>query len=248
MRDLHLPLENTKSFDMQVDLENDFDNIHGISTVRNEFKDYYPNPVLHQPQGGDYFNRYIFLASTNNPPTNAAPSTSTSIAYGAIIRLQNYSPRYYADQDDTIRDESAMLAAIPPMHNWANVVWAVWQDATKAQAADLRYIFHENLINPSTLRIMEIIEGSQSNEVQKTLKLRWPGHKYRIDSPGGLALLGSSHGVGTAWIYINGRKELGLRKTEDMTVTVFTGQVFEGRDEGRDNYYLLWDLGPRAGD
>lgn len=43
MLDLHLPLENTKSFDMQVDLENEFDNIHGISTVRHEFKDYCPS-------------------------------------------------------------------------------------------------------------------------------------------------------------------------------------------------------------
>lgn len=169
------------------------------------------------------------------------------MAYGAIIGLQNYSPRHYAGQDGTIHDESAMLAAIAPMRNWANIVWAVWQDAIKAQAADLRYIFHENLITPSTLRIMEIIEGSQSNEVRKTLKLRFPGHKYRVDSPGGLALLGSSHGVGRAWMYINGRNELGLRKVEDMTVTVFTGQVLEGKDEGRDNYHLLWDLGPRLG-
>lgn len=127
------------------------------------------------------------------------------------------------------------------MNSWADIVWATWAEAAGDQAGDLRYIFRDNVSNGATQYVIELIEGSlQDGEVSSSLKLPWPGHTYSLTDDRGLALLGSQHGVGISWLYVNGRKALGMR--DQIKVTVFTGQP--DPPSQYDDYYLLWDLGP----
>lgn len=130
------------------------------------------------------------------------------------------------------------------MHNWANVVWALWDRGAGDQAGTLRYIFHDHVITDTTQHLMEKVEGMENDERSKELKLPWPGHTYKMDDRRGLALLGSPHGMGTVWMYLNGRAKLGVRN--NIQVTIFTGQYDENLPTPYDAYYMLWDLGPRS--
>lgn len=76
------------------------------------------------------------------------------------------------------------------------------------------------------------------------MDLPWPGRKFGVKETNGLALLGSPHGVGVSWLYVNGRADLGRR--DQISVTMFSGPDVEGQDTGYFRYYMLWDLGPRS--
>ncbi|KAI4154441.1 MAG: hypothetical protein L6R39_001382 [Caloplaca ligustica] len=200
--------------------------VNFIARLKNRFVNIHGESKEPLGQGGTYNNLYI-----------PAGEKST------IIALDNNSPRSSALEYFNDRDP-ALLAAIPPMHNWANVVWALWDRGAGDQAGTLRYIFHDHVITDTTQHLMEKVEGMENDERSKELKLPWPGHTYKMDDRRGLALLGSPHGMGTVWMYLNGRAKLGVRN--NIQVTIFTGQYDENLPTPYDAYYMLWDLGPRS--
>lgn len=132
------------------------------------------------------------------------------------------------------------------MNSWADVVWAIWAHTAGSKAGDLRYIFHDNITTDITKKIIEMIEGVKEED-ERSLELPWPGRTYAVDSPQGLTLLGSPHGVGISWLYYNGRAVLGARNQIEVTIFSSPQPVEPPRSPtGFYNYYMVWDLGPRS--
>lgn len=171
-----------------------------------------------------------------------------------IIGVSNYSPTYFARSDHNPLDDPAisplegddLKALIPNLHSWADVTWAVWAHIAGNRAHNLRWIFHHDISTEVTQSLMETVSDvAHGDEYERPLKLPWPGHRFDMKDRRGLALLGSPHGTGLGWLYVIGRKRLGVRDTEKITVTIFTGWREEDDD---DKYFMLWDLGqPRLG-
>ncbi|KAI4169198.1 MAG: hypothetical protein LQ343_005860 [Gyalolechia ehrenbergii] len=175
----------------------------GISEIDADLEEKFTNEdgVQKEPLGGEYGNRNI-------------PAGKAFVSYS------NHGPTYFTTKKLNTNDATAIQAAIPRMHDWADIVWAIWQEKAGTQAGDLQYTLHNTIAKLSTRQLMELIEGIEADEVIRELKLPWPGHSYNIGTPQGLTLLGSRHGVRIAWLYINGRKALGLRNS--IQVTIFT--------------------------
>ncbi|KAL8749434.1 MAG: hypothetical protein Q9184_006812 [Pyrenodesmia sp. 2 TL-2023] len=226
--ELGLPTEKEKNFQIHANLVNRFKNKDGVET---------------EPQGGEYKNRYI-------PPEKNGPMNPT-VKPGTIIGTYNFSPKYYADvylgggEEDPLEGD-ALEAAVPPLNSWADVVWAIWAHTAGDQAGDLRYIFQDNITTDITKKIIEVIEGVKEEDA-RSLDLPWPGRTFTVDSPEGLTLLGSPHGVGVSWLYHNGRAVMGARN--QIKVTIFSSPQPvnpPNSPTGFFNYYMLWDLGPRS--
>ena len=131
------------------------------------------------------------------------------------------------------------------MNSWADVTWSIWKQVAGDAAGDLQYIFDDHITTATTKQLIESVEGLGADMADR-LDLPWPGHKYGVETPNGLALLGSPHGVGVSWLYVNGKGDLGKR--EGITVTVFSGPEGGGIvPSGRFDYFLLWDLGTKSG-
>ncbi|KAL8830066.1 MAG: hypothetical protein Q9170_005909 [Blastenia crenularia] len=224
MESLNIPLDPSENLVLTAGLTNRFINyqqnlkIKAASIVHLCF----PSDSL----GGTYSNMY-------------------NVNGHAIVALSNYSPSYRAkqalDTDEQSLEGDALRAVVPNFNRWSDVVWAIWNEVAGEYTGDLRYILRNSINTLSTQYLIELIEGSLKNDqVSMSLELRWPGHTYNMMDERGLALLGSSHGVGISWLYVTGRKYLGLR--DQLTVTVFTGRP--NIPSRTDEYYLLWDLGP----
>ncbi|KAL8831349.1 MAG: hypothetical protein Q9170_005342 [Blastenia crenularia] len=203
---------------------------------------------LQQPRGNPYYdNWYILPRVIGSSTTTSVSSTATQVP-GAIIGALNYGPKFYANELRGAEDPpivgDALESLIPQLNSWADVVWAMWKQTAGDQAGDLRYIFHNFLSTKTTQLIIEAIEGRPGEDIREGWDLPYPGQKYKIDSPNGLALLGSPHGVGISWLYVNGRADLGVRN--EITVSIFSGMKTEGDDDGYFKYYMVWDLGSRS--
>ena len=94
--------------------------------------------------------------------------------------------------------------------------------------ARLRYLGHNEIENLSTMNIMRLIINRRTGGNDDA---DWPGYTFDMNSPEGLALLGTPNGGGTAWVLIDRYAQLGTRHPK---VTIWTD------DDG--NYCMSWYL------
>ncbi|KAL8933626.1 MAG: hypothetical protein Q9216_006284 [Gyalolechia sp. 2 TL-2023] len=219
-------------YDTDATLESEFTNHHGAKK---------------RPTGTPNYENWYILPRTIVSLANTPSSPATTNVPGAIIGANNFGPKYlvnaFQGEDDLPIEGDALESLVPPLNSWADVVWAIWKQTAGGQAGDLRYIFQNHITTSTTKLIMEAIEGL-GEDMADGMDLPYPGRNFKIDSANGLALLGSPHGVGVSWLYVNGRTDLGARN--QITVSIFTGPELEGQDTGYFRYYMLWDLGPRS--
>ncbi|KAL8917683.1 MAG: hypothetical protein Q9208_007809 [Pyrenodesmia sp. 3 TL-2023] len=132
--------------------------------------------------------------------------------------------------------------AVPLLHRWSDIVWLHWSTIAGDDAHQLRYIVRENVRTPGTRSLIEHLELEAEPD---NLHLPWPGHIYNMSSPNGLALLGSMHGTGVAFLLKDHSDVLGRRIP---TVRIFTVPC-EGPSEDPPHrraykwlYSMIWDL------
>ena len=154
---------------------------------------------------------------------------------GAIIAISNASPAYCVNigANPPLTGE-ALLAKIPPLNRWSDVVWTLWQHtAGKALAPSLQYIFRDKVVSADSKHIMDIVMGNTSPEPDQ-LEAPFPGKTFDVDSDEGAALLGTPHGTGIAYLLIDHADTLGKRH---IRITIFTGVVAE-----QNKYFLIFEL------
>lgn len=151
-----------------------------------------------------------------------------------IIATQMVSPRHLVGKD----------APVPLLNRWSDWAWAVWDSVcigNQKSATDLRYILHDHITTLDTKMIMHQITGTPILE-DVDLRLDWPGLLFTMDQDEGLALLGTAHGQGVAYLIRDHSDQIQTRKP---TVRMWTVLHPAFRDwPGNGYYYLLWDLKP----
>ena len=111
---------------------------------------------------------------------------------GAIIAINNAFPAYCANYGvDPPLTGAALLAKLPPLNRWSDVVWTLWQDtAGKALAPSLQYIFRDSVVNDNSKHIMDVVMGISSPDPGQ-LQAPFPGKTFDVDTDDGAALLGT---------------------------------------------------------
>ena len=151
-----------------------------------------------------------------------------------IIATQMISPRFSVGKNNPV----------PVLSRWSDWAWAVWESVctgSQKSATDLRYIIHDHITTLDTRMIMHKITGAPISEYVD-LHLEWPGLLFTMDQDQGLALLGTPHGQGIAYLIRDHSDQIQTRKP---TVRMWVVHHPAFRDDpGNGYYYLLWDLKP----
>ncbi|KAJ5810577.1 uncharacterized protein N7503_002795 [Penicillium pulvis] len=149
-----------------------------------------------------------------------------SPAAGLVIAENNHNPA------------SMSGGRSPPLSNWSDVVyinWATLAKSTGNSVGNLKYLIRTHIVNPDTLNILKTVCGGPCPA--------WPGMSFDINqkkkggvlvNQNGLALLGTPNGGGAAWLLINHKQQLGVRKAP-VSVTAWTTP---GTDE--DWYHMVF--------
>ncbi|KAL9605452.1 MAG: hypothetical protein Q9179_001364 [Wetmoreana sp. 5 TL-2023] len=173
----------------------------------------------------------------------------------AIIATDIKSPKYLLEMQQKSAQEIPNL--IPPLTVFSDVMWTVWKLLLEKNSPDdghadddpenhtkeptdpsrLRYIGHDFINNENNVAVMEHIYEQTKADAEAQGKpepnTEYPGLSFDLESPNGLALLGTPNGVGTGWVLMDQFRYLGPRK---VTVTIFTGD-----DDAYMN--MVWHLG-----
>ncbi|KAL8965395.1 MAG: hypothetical protein Q9183_003874 [Haloplaca sp. 2 TL-2023] len=169
-------------------------------------------------QDNDFPNRYGF----NTKATEAYYNTEFNTDKGLIIAQGTMSPTHIVvtDERDPANTKNKIVARIPMVSRWSDVVWVHWLDVckkAKKDPANLEYIIRYHVITPNTQFIMEQINNA--NTPRGRLSLKWPGKSFHPDSREGLALLGTPHLEGIVWMLKDHHDT--IKKSIDM-IRIFT--------------------------
>ena len=117
----------------------------------------------------------------------------------------------------------------------------MWADLTKDKAKDLRYIFRQAIVTPTSKEIMkQAAARAQHREYKSSSFYRekdWPGHLYKSGSEEFLALLGTPHGSGVAFLLSTHPEEMPGKSTESLSIFTTCEDCNQKSD-----YHMLWRL------
>jgi hypothetical protein len=153
------------------------------------------------------------------PATDADYSNIFNVEGGAIIATLSFSPNFMAELGGIDGSE------VVPLKQYSDVAFLAWQHAAGNKANGLKYIIRHGVINDETMMVIKHILEQRGVSQQP-----WPGLKISFPHRDAFALLGSPNGRGAAWMLIQHKKELGMKRFSD--VAIFT--------LGRDVCLCLW--------
>ncbi|KAK6223541.1 hypothetical protein QIS74_03485 [Colletotrichum tabaci] len=143
-------------------------------------------------------------------PTEASYANVANARDGAFIFDSNYSPTY--------RQETNKKGDVPDLDTLSDLAYFQWQEGCKAIGVgfrDLKVIFRASVSHATTFAtVMEAMRKGNHPRVPA-----WKDRvTFKMDSPEGLAILGSGNGASTAWFLIQHREELGAKRITEVVV------------------------------
>lgn len=134
-----------------------------------------------------------------------------------ILGLDNEGPEH--------TEFAALSEQTVPLRRWSDVVFLTWQNLCRGseRTKKLKWIFRLNITNDKTKKIIaEVMRGDIHN-----LK-GWPGNTFIASQTSGLALLGTPHGAGVAWLLAQHKEQFGFQRTV-AKITVWDGKAEDFR-------------------
>ncbi|KXS99094.1 hypothetical protein AC578_3522 [Pseudocercospora eumusae] len=154
----------------------------------------------------------------NYPVTKGTYDSLFDPANGGLIAVANHSPQASAE----LRAFQIPSNRLVPFQKWSDVVWVSREEASAKYKEDnagksiknLEHVFRYNIITDSTEDVLKLVTGEQDARHVGM----WPGVSYPIAEPQGLALLGTVHGAGVAWMLSQHKEAMGVRAIDRVNV------------------------------
>ena len=118
------------------------------------------------------------------------------------------------------------------------MVWTIWANLAGNQAATLRYIFRDNVVNDDSKHIMDAVMKLPLTPTVGALHLPFPGETFDLTSDEGCALLATPHGVGVAHLLAD---HVNILRGRKVKITIYTG-VDETRPDKANQYFMIFDM------
>jgi hypothetical protein len=140
------------------------------------------------------------------PATNAEYTNIFNVDGGAIIGDMNIGP-------DHMVQEMGISGEVVPLKQYSDVAFLAWQHAAGDRTNGLKYILKNGIVNDDTIEVAEHILQQRGVSLQP-----WPGLKIPFPQEDALALMGSPSGRGAAWMLIQHKNQLGLKRFSHVTI------------------------------
>jgi hypothetical protein len=147
------------------------------------------------------------------PATEGEYTNTFNIDGGAIIADMNIGPDY-------VIAGSGESGETVPLKQYSDVVFLAWQEAAGNRVNGLKYIFRHDIANEKTSAIVQQILQTRGVEREP-----WPGLKIPLPDKDALALMGTPNGRGPAWMLIQHKRQLGLKRFTDVTIFSVEGKL-----------------------
>ncbi|KAL8992846.1 MAG: hypothetical protein Q9169_006794 [Polycauliona sp. 2 TL-2023] len=160
---------------------------------------------------------YAYRDKVPKPPTGAQYKTLYIPSAKPIISRGAWSPRATIEAKLKRITPEDIAKRLPDLNRLSDVMWLDWDSLVKLQKdqVGLRYVAREDIRGKDAVQLFEEISKTR----KQTVDIPWSKRMtFEVDSSEGLALLGTQHGTGLAWILIHRAKILGPR---DPQVTIF---------------------------
>ncbi|EME87055.1 uncharacterized protein MYCFIDRAFT_77170 [Pseudocercospora fijiensis CIRAD86] len=154
------------------------------------------------------------------PVTKGSYENLFDLANGGLIAAYNYSPEEMASKLGLQVPASRLV----PFRKWSDVVWVGREEASAKYKEDnagdgnavknLEHVFQYNIVTESTEDILRMVTGQRDPKAVGV----WPGVSYPIEEPQGLAVLGTVHGAGVAWMLSQHKEAMGVRAIDRINV------------------------------
>ncbi|KAL8722836.1 MAG: hypothetical protein Q9181_007410 [Wetmoreana brouardii] len=188
-----------------------------------------PGPYRNPKQSALQDKSFLNIKNQVRPPVNSEFTNTFSPRNGVIIANLNVNPRSKIVTDAQLRK--------PPRHLTKTEIAEACKGANE-DPGSLKHIFRDTIATPDTQNVMEEVLGE--NPMDPHLEnYPWPGRTFKMDDPTGVALLGTAHGKGVAWLLIKNRHQI---QKDIKEVTIFS---YQRKEEGRQiglGYYMMFTL------
>ncbi|KAI4686866.1 uncharacterized protein J4E84_005237 [Alternaria hordeiaustralica] len=124
---------------------------------------------------------------------------------GILVANYSYSPTYKAKAL-----KSLSTALFPSLKHWSDIAFHQWVHCQldQEEERDLKFIMRENISNEDTLAIINNILDAPPRQSQAYTR---SGLYLDMNSDHAIALLGTAHGAGVAWLLAQHRDQLGRK-------------------------------------
>ena len=122
-----------------------------------------------------------------------------------ITAASNVNPAAAIDKAEVVNIYGNVVPwqqRLPAVQKWSDVVGITWKDKAGGATSQLKYIFRQAIVTPTTRGIMDEVAKRQSRgrKTSDSLKTKWPGFKFKSGDEAFLALLGTPHGSGVVFL------------------------------------------------
>ncbi|CAK1364153.1 hypothetical protein CB0940_03901 [Cercospora beticola] len=148
------------------------------------------------------------------PATGATYQNVLNVKEGAIVAVDNDGPDWFNKEHGLgLKPEQ-----IVPLKHWSDIIWLAYDHQAKrarnANAAPLEHVIRHQVETPEVQRQLQLITGKAHPDELGA----FPGVSYAVDSAQGMAVLGTIHGKGVAWLLAQHKDSLGWRAIDRVHV------------------------------
>ena len=160
----------------------------------------------------DEYTKDLTTGKTLKDARNAVFVSDVNVQAGILIAVHNYSLAYKAKKSG-----SPVPTLLSSLKHWSDVAFLHWAHSQRPQddVRNLNFIMRENIVNEDTLAVVNSILDASHRQSQACTP---SGLYLAMNSDHAIALLGTAHGAGVAWLLAQHRGQLGLKEIAGISI------------------------------
>jgi len=153
----------------------------------------------------DDYTKDVITGETLAGASEVRFMSDINVEAGILVVNYSYSPTYKAEAL-----KSLSTALLPSLKHWSDIAFHQWAhyELDQEEVHDLKFIMRENISNEDTLAIINNILDASPRQSQAYTR---SGLYLDMNSDHAIALLGTAHGAGVAWLLAQHRDQLGRK-------------------------------------
>ncbi|KAI4645806.1 hypothetical protein J4E93_005384 [Alternaria ventricosa] len=161
----------------------------------------------------DEYTKDVTTGETLSGASVVRFTSDINVEAGVLVATYTYSPTYKAKTSN-----SPATALLPSLKHWSDIAFHQWASQCakeEVRTSNLRFIIRANISNEDTLAVINNVLDARPRQLQACTP---SGLYLDMESDHAIALLGTAHGAGVAWLLAQHRDQLGHKKIDGIRI------------------------------